>query len=484
MNNNHVHRFCDYFSFYDSNNGYLSNTKPRFKVIYNNEYNNLYSDIFFGTKGKTPFNFTITDDCIQSFNQIDIFLRKCMFQFFEKSNGIDLSQFDVFGFIEDGRMYFITGYSASNATQYSDVLESFKSFSALTWILFFFILLLIYSLLIISVKNLKEKRQRRVERRRLFFKIISHFMKQNSMEGISTSFNQIILILILFTTFFHFVYNCLVHTDMVVAYKPFTPRTYQDIIDNETAKIDFHRPTELFFLESAKSSPDRIFYDKIKHRNLGNMPKEYIEKYYGENNTILQKLIRSFANTLFGQQILFVLGADMAIDQIHVLCSINIHFNEGNITSRSDTKIHENIYPWISTDPETNPTMWVYLKRKGFKPHESITKRISWIRQAGIQEMGFKLLDNMGDTLIPALGYEKKNKEFQDCLRYSRTVKLYNVNYSDLSVKNMKFLFYLFWGLIFVSFIVLLYEGWKTLFISLLLRLLDSLERILVNNLK
>jgi len=102
------------------------------------------------------------------------------------------------------------------------------------------------------------------------------------MKGINTSFNQIILILILFTTFFHFVYNCLVHTDLVVAYKPYTPRTYQDIIDNETAKIDFKNQLlliELFFEQSAKSSPDRNFCDKIKHRKKENMPKEYIEKY-------------------------------------------------------------------------------------------------------------------------------------------------------------------------------------------------------------
>jgi len=91
--------------------------------------------------------------------------------------------------------------------------------------------------------------------------------------------------------------------------------------------------------------------------------------------------------------------------------------------------------------------------------------------------------DDQEDWLSLVYGYKKKDKEYEDCLRYSRTVKLYDVDYSDINIKNMKWLFYIFFAFIFVSFIVLLYEGRKKLmFITLLPTIFTSLQRMIQTN--
>jgi len=490
MSQDNLHRFC-------GDTGYLTDLvipkikDPSYysakKPLSTKEYYNLYLDIIFGRKENVQFNFSLTDeDCKQSLimNRSDIRFGYYMFPDPDILN--DESKIDVLGFFQDSRTYFITGYSASNSTKYSDLMASLSSFSYITWIWFGFIIMTIHLLLQTSCKNLKKRRQRRHESNSLLFKIISHFMKQNSMEGISTSFNQIILILILFTTFFHFLYNCLVHTDLVVDYQPFAPKSYQDIINNDTALIEFDDYDSLFQKRST-SSKDRQFYDKMNHRNLKNKPKEYLEKYYGKNpHDFLTGFSRNSTNILFGLYIFFSSEAN-AIHIINHICSLKIHSNEMKLSSHSDLsfldRIHNDVYPWISSDPETDSMMSIFIKRKGFKPHVGIINRISRARQAGVTQMAIRLVDNREDFFSLVLGFIKKDKEYQDCLRYSRTVKLYGVDYSDIKIKNMKWLFYIMFTLIFTSFIVLLYEGWKTLmFITLLSTIFSSLQGLIQTN--
>ena len=144
-------------------------------------------------------------------------------------------------------------------------------------------------------------------------------------------------------------------------------------------------------------------------------------------------------------------------------------------------RIHDDVYPWISSD--TDPTMMIFLKRKGFKPNVGIINRISRARQAGFKQMTNRLFENQKDSplLFPGLKKKYKGKEYQDCLRYSRVVKLYDVDYSDINIKNMKWLFYIMLTLIFASFIVLLFEGWKTLmFITLFIIIFSSFLIIMV----
>jgi len=239
MSVENLHRFVilkNSFTLSDTKFGdssYVSHEKPMSGGLVINPFNNLLLDLLFGINRNTPFNFSIQEETLTEMylsikeNKSDINLN--MFTLpIEKYESRE-SFIDVLGFLTESKMHFVTGYSASNSTQFSDVLESFKSFSLLTWYLFSIIICVIHFLFKMSIKNLKT---RRVEKQRLFFKMFSHFMKQNSMEKISTCFNQIIFLLILLTTFFHFMYNCLVHTDFVVAYKPFVPKCYQDIISN------------------------------------------------------------------------------------------------------------------------------------------------------------------------------------------------------------------------------------------------------------
>jgi len=244
---------------------------------------------------------------------------------------------------------------------------------------------------------------------------------------------------------------------MVVAYKPFTPKSYQDIIDNDTVSINFERH-DSFFKNSFKSSKNRQFYDKINHRifSLKDKPKEFFVKYFEGNKD------RQTIDLLFGLHISFDFDIN-AIGMINRICSSKIYsndFKEKFNISLLD-RIHDDVYPWMSSDPETDPIMLLSIKRKGFKPHVGIIDRIKRVRQAGVRQMFIRLADNQKDFMVSLYGFKKKDKEFQDCLRHSRVVKLYDVDYSDINIKNMKWLFYIFFALIFASFVVLLYESWK-----------------------
>ena len=50
------------------------------------------------------------------------------------------------------------------------------------------IIWLIHFMFKISIKNLKERKETRLQKQRLFFKIFSHFMERNALEEISKSF--------------------------------------------------------------------------------------------------------------------------------------------------------------------------------------------------------------------------------------------------------------------------------------------------------
>jgi len=182
MSQNNLHRFCGLIT---SN---IPRVEPKFKdpsyysdkkPLLTNENHALYLDIFLGRKENAQFNFSFTadKDCKTSLimNRSDIDTNQYIFH--DTTNLIDESKIDVLGIIGDTRMYFVTGYSASNSTKYSDLMESLSSFSYFTWICFGLIIMTIHLLLKTSCKHLKERRKRRLESDSLLFIIISHFMK-------------------------------------------------------------------------------------------------------------------------------------------------------------------------------------------------------------------------------------------------------------------------------------------------------------------
>ena len=135
MSQDNLHRFCvDTYNLQNfrilvdpkfKDPSYYSDKKP----LCNNEYATLYSEIFLGRKENVQFNFSFshagwTESLIM--NRSDIILNPHIFP--DPNKEIDGSKIDVLGFIQDSRTYFISGYSASNSTKYSDLMESLSSF--------------------------------------------------------------------------------------------------------------------------------------------------------------------------------------------------------------------------------------------------------------------------------------------------------------------------------------------------------------------
>ena len=474
MSNQILHRFCtlnrNFTELFDSS--YISNKRPINieDSRQDKEYQKLVRDIFFGTESNTSFNFTVENTSEESicFNNIyenrsDILYGEYAFSEYTDKK-MESKNIDILGVVKEARIYFISGYSASNSIQFTNVLDSFTSFSTFSWVLYLMTIMAIYFMFKMSINNFKKRRQKRVLKQRLFFKIISYFMKQNSMERFSLSFNQILLSLTLFMTFFHVLYNCSVHTDFVVAYKPFAPKSYQEIINNKTSLIEFSEISKMFFENSIESSSDRKFYEQIKHRNrnLDEMPQEYREKYYKtkQKGSIFINLI----NLLFGLHISFLEDIRSQY-KLNRLCSIKVHSNEElfqKIVPNFDHELNlKEVYPWISSDKETHRIMILMTKRKGFIPHVSITNRVSRIRQAGMEYLLEILENKIEDVLHKSFPeFKNKEKEMHECHSYSKVVKLYEVDSSALNFENIKWLFLILFILFLVSFIVLFFEKW------------------------
>ena len=96
---------------------------------------------------------------------------------------------------------------------------------------------------------------------------------------------------------------------------------------------------------------------------------------------------------------------------------------------------------------------------EGFKPHEGIIKRITRIREAHFDGMLNVLIGKQRDLYGKLYSKtDNKNKEYKECLRYSTIPKVYDIDYTDITIENLKMLSYLICIIIFVSFIVLIYE--------------------------
>jgi len=143
------------------------------------------------------------------------------------------------------------------------------------------------------------------------------------------------------------------------------------------------------------------------------------------------------------------------------LCSLKVHFNDDVFKETFPGLLGDpdNIYPWVSSDHETQPNSGAIIKRKEFKPHFSIEKRISRIRQADLLGMINSLLDKNPDRfreLMP--GLENREQGMRECLKYSRILKLHEVDFMPLKIENIKWLVFICLASFFFIFYILFYE--------------------------
>ena len=65
------------------------------------------------------------------------------------------------------------------------------------------------------------------------------------------------------------------------------------------------------------------------------------------------------------------------------------------------------------------------------------------------------LIEKDRDYLFNSVtGLERKDKEMIDCLRFSRIIKLYDVDFAPLNYQNIKHVIYIFFGLFLIAFII------------------------------
>jgi len=368
---------------------FITNEKPFFGGGLA-DIQSLATDIFFGLKSHSSFNFTLIKStttesyngltgCLLSLfrNQSDIYIKPSAFPVGEHS--IDYSS--VFG---QSSLEFITGYSSSDYSSDGDVTESLASFSVINWIMIFILLFIVFSGLRFSHKLVRKRKRNR--NRNLGFKVFSHFLwKDFLVDDISKSIFQFSFILTIFSYIIIVIFNCVIKTDLVYVPKPYVPYSYQDIIDNKTAWIWFTHELEPLIKRSPLGTTDRAFYDSVEERNWKHFDKEY--KNMTRNKNAVAAHIFNYLGILYGHYIEFDFAATN-IFKLKVACSTKAHFKDevmSLVENLYPTTKH--LYPWASSDENNNHFLFVFAKRSAFIPDFKIKLRSQRIFEAGNQVM-------------------------------------------------------------------------------------------------
>jgi len=441
---------------------FITNEKPSFSGSLV-DIQSLGNDIIFGLKTHSSFNFTLIQatktesyngltGCHLSLfrNQSDIYIQPTPYLIGEES-------IDFLSILGQTSIEFLTGYSSSDSSFDGDVTESFSSFSVTNLLVIFLVFVVLLCFLKLSHKLVRKKK--RTKNRNLTFKVFSHFlMKDFLAENISKSCFQFTFILTLFSYVTFIFFNSVIKTDLVYVPKPYVPYSYQDIINNKTAWIWFSADLELLIKRSSLRTTDRSFYDSVEERNWKHFDKKYKEN--NKNMDPISVLIFDTLNLLSGIWIEFA-SATSNIFKLKIICSTKAHLKDNNFQTLVGNLYPQtkHLYPWASSDENTNYFLAVFAKRSAFTPDVKLKRRSQRIFEAGVQVMFEGKSESTNDRLIDVLpGLENRNQEIRECLSFSRKLKMKEVGFVPLKVVNFLRIWYFNTLLFSCSLIALIRE--------------------------
>jgi len=420
-------------------------TKPRFKgslhVIMN-----LISDAVFGVN-KITFNHTIRgkrqDEVIE--NQVGF--TGCIKDLYENESDLFIfpntiplppeANLDIFGVLGSTRIEFRTGYTINNRLKDGDLIDCIYGFTLIQWIMILFSLLFLSSIIILFyILVLKGNKISQV-----IFNCFSHFMSKNFIEFESRSYSNFIGIILLNLTLFSYfsivLFSSLIQTELVSVSKPYVPYSYQDLLENTSSLIVFtEEGSRLLFSKSHSGSKENIFYNSIEMR----LWKHHREEWFKENgrNGVLMEYNKAIIG-IHGK--LIFIGADTNIKVMHkVMCDFKIH---GKDLFPEKSYLMDAKYPWVTSDPDSKEYLLSLLKRNNFKfsfkEDKSIHQRITRIFQMGFKEIwNHEALNH--DYVRDAFLLNNKDYEIQECLYYSKKLKMPIIGHQSVKLANVKYL--------------------------------------------
>ena len=260
---------------------------------------------------------------------------------------------DIYGLIGQSKLEFMSSYNYTDAAKDADVLDSVMSFKLSLWMFILFFIFL-FAWLLKSKKSRTCSQYLRNFMDRLD-QVFAHFIGQNSID------DDGIKVLAITLTFFSLMiiqyYNALIHTDLVVPVVPEVPYSYDDFASTVSVVYFINQTSSIrYFNESLEGYPERRLYNEVVRRNV---------TFSSRHPDTMPDWVTPLLENYYWILVLLDEGHVTWNTHLHmaninrVICTHKVYSEALELQELFPTlKTHfaprfKNLYPWISSDPET-----------------------------------------------------------------------------------------------------------------------------------
>ena len=371
---------------------------------------------------------------------------------------------DIYAVIGQSKLEFMSSYYYRDEGKNADVLDSVMSFKFSLWMLILFLIFLFASLI-------KSKKSRSCPEYLMNFmdrldQVFAHFIGQNSIDGDGLGLKSFIITLTFFSLMMNQYYNALIHTDLVVPVEPDIPYCYDDFA-SKVSLIRFPNETSAlkYFIESPEGYPERRLYNEALRRNvtIGDGKPGKPDWVTGDAESWLYYALYSLEN----RHVTISSGVHMTT-LVSMICSAKVYAASPDVAyfvQRQEDEFiprFKNLYPWVSSDPETRTILHAFVKRKDFIPEKKVWKRVKRSIEHGMFQKLILAAEAMDlsqalDQALNLIKVKPRPTAMRDCHEYTRIPKIKEVEFQALKVVNFEkftLVFHAFISVCCMAFIV------------------------------
>ena len=260
-------------------------------------------------------------------------------------------------------------------------------------------------------------------------------------------------------------YNGLIHTDLVVPEVPIVPYLYDDFAS--TLKVlGFPTGTSMlqYFAQSPKNSPEKGLYNELRQRNVTigdgrplNIPgwaTNWLDKKFYNN---MYRLSQDHVS----------IGSEIHLTELLTrTCWTKVYAEDPDLQKRNPllkslfAPYFKNLYPWVTSDPRTQQILHAFMKRKDFIPDTKIWKRVKGSIDYGMFQKIMLTAEAAGLSERLPIKFKKRPTQMRECKKYSRILKIKEVEFQALKVVNFEKFTLVFLVLFCVCYISLITEAY------------------------
>ena len=217
-----------------------------------------------------------------------------------------------------------------------------------------------------------------------------------------------------------------------------------------------------FFKESSQVSPERKLYNQLSHRNVtigDGLPTEEpywaterLDREFYEQLYRLRKYHVTIGNEIDLTGLLTRVCWAKVYSRAPILQEMNSHLKSYFVPK------FKNIYPWITSNPETKTKIYAFLKRKAFIPEKEIWTRVKISMEHGMYQRIIWTVETLDFTEDFPYEIKKRPTEMSGCKEFSRKLKIKEVGFEDLKIVNLEKFARVFLVLFSVCYMALIIE--------------------------